>query len=39
METLLLTKDQLRQKIKVEDYAIDKEGITINTITTIKHYY
>ena len=29
METLLLTKDQLRQKIKVEDYAIDKEGISI----------
>lgn len=29
METLLLTKDQLRQKIKVEDYAIYKEGITI----------
>ncbi len=29
MEKLLLTKDQLRQKIKVQDYAIDKEGITI----------
>ena len=29
MEKLLLTKDQLRQKIKVQDYAIDKEGISI----------
>ncbi len=29
MENLLLTKDQLRQKIQVQDYAIDKEGITI----------
>ena len=29
IEKLLLTKDQLRQKIKVQDYAIDKEGITI----------
>ena len=28
-EKILLTKDQLRQKIKVQDYAIDKEGITI----------
>lgn len=29
MEKLLLTKDQLRQKIKIQEGAIDKEGITI----------
>lgn len=29
MKELLLTKDQLRQKINVEDCSIDKEGLTI----------